>query len=276
VAWLPGRRVPLPACQDLAAAVETRPSVIDSHEVKVEPLPPTVEALRELTRQGDKAVALALWRISRDVQRIVPEIVGLSLSFVEENLTFTMTATAGPVAELDAMQYLDGGPCEETLRTGEATNWRAGNPADEDQWQIFARATSAAGVQSTLSLPIMRKGVVAAGVNLYASTSDAFDGRHDELAEVCGAWAGGAVTNADLDFATRFAAAETPARLRAEQLVDEALGALLGRSDVEPAEAEQRLRDAARRAGITDAQMARAILDLLGDGDDTGRDFYRS
>jgi hypothetical protein len=116
----------------------------------------------------------------------------------------------------------------------------------------------------------MRKGVVAAGVNLYASTGDAFDGRHEELAEVCGAWAGGAVTNADLDFDTRFAAAETPERLRAEELVDQALGTLLGRSDVEPGEAEQRLRDAARRAGITDAQMARAILDLLGDVDDGG------
>lgn len=229
----------------------------------MEPLPQTVEALRELTRHGDTTVAHALLQISKDVQRIVPEIVGLSLSFIEENLTFTMTATAVPVAELDAMQYLDGGPCERTLRSGDVTTWRAGDSADEDQWQLFARATSAAGIQSTLSLPVMRNGIVSAGVNLYASGSDAFDGHHHELAAACGAWAGGAVTNADLDFTTRFAAAEAPQRLRAEQLVDQALGALIARSDVDPGEAEQRLRDAARRAGISDAQMARAILDVL-------------
>ena len=204
----------------------------------MEPLPQTVEALRELTRHGDTTVARALLQISKDVQRIVPEIVGLSLSFLEENLTFTMTATAGSVAELDAMQYLDGGPCEQTLRSGDVTAWHAGDSADEDQWQLFARATSAAGVQSTLSLPVMRRGVVSAGVNLYASTSDAFDGRHDKLAAACGAWAGGAVTNADLDFTTRFAAAEAPERLRAEQLVDQAVGALIARSDVDPGEAE--------------------------------------
>ena len=104
---------------------------------------------------------------------------------------------------------------------------------------------------------------MTAGVNLYAASIDAFDAHHDELAAACGAWAGGAVTNADLDFTTRFAAAETPERLRAEQLVDQAIGALIARSDVDPGEAEQRLRDAALRAGITDAQMARAILDLL-------------
>ena len=109
----------------------------------------------------------------------------------------------------------------------------------------------------------MRNGIVTAGVNLYASTSEASNGRHHELAAACGAWADGAVTNADLDFTTRFAAAEAPDRLRAEQLVDQALGALIARSDVDPGEAEQRLRDAARRAGISDAQMARAILDLL-------------
>ena len=58
-------------------------------------------------------------------------------AFVEENLTFTMTATAGPVAGLDAMQYLDGGPCEQTLRAGDVTTWQAGDSADEDQWQLL-------------------------------------------------------------------------------------------------------------------------------------------
>ena len=229
----------------------------------LQPIPPTVDALRELTRQGDATLARTLQEMSRGVQLTVPDVVGISLSFVEENLTFTMTATAGPVAELDAMQALDGGPCAQALRTGEVSDWHAGDPDDEERWQMFARATAAAGIGSTLSLPVVRDGVVQAGVNLYGSTPDAFEGRHEELAEICGAWAGGAVTNADLDFTTRFDAAETPDRLRAEQLVDQAVGALMSRSNLEAVEAEERLRDAARRAGLTDAQMARAVLDLL-------------
>jgi GAF domain-containing protein len=232
-------------------------------EVSVEPLPETVEALQELTRYGDETVARTLWRISREVQRIVPEVVGVSLSLVTEELTFTMTASTGTVAELDGVQYLGGGPCEETLETGIPREYHAGDPVDEERWQAFARATAAAGVASTLSMPILRNGVVIAGVNMYASTPEAFDGRHEELASACGAWAGGAVMNADLDFTTRFQAAETPERLRSETWVDQAVGVVMSRWGISMDEAEERLRRAAERAGISDFQMARAIVGLL-------------
>ena len=64
------------------------------------------------------------------------------------------------------------------------------------------------GHGSTLSLPILDDDQVVAGVNLYASTDDAFDGKHVEVARVCRAWAPGAVTNADLAFRTREEAAD--------------------------------------------------------------------
>ena len=229
----------------------------------MEPIPETVEALRDLTRHGDTAVAGALLRLSREVERVVPEIMGLSLSFLEENLTFTMAATAGTVAELDAMQYLAGGPCDETLHSGQVNQHRADDPADEERWRLFGEATAAAGVCSTLSLPILRNDVVVASVNLYAATADAFDGHHDDLALVCGASAEAATTNADLDFTTRFEAAEAPERIRAERLVDQAIGVMMSRFVLDAGHAETRLRNAARRAGISDAQMARAILELM-------------
>jgi GAF domain-containing protein len=232
-------------------------------QIPVEPIPETVEALRQLTRFGDETVARTLLQISRGVERIVPEIVGISLSIVEENLTFTMTATTGPVAEMDGMQYLAGGPCDETLHTGLPHVYREGDADDEDRWQLFARATAAQGVGSTLSLPILKDGVVFAGVNMYASTPHAFDGHHEELAVVCGAWTDGAVTNADLDFTTRFEAAKTPDRMQAEFAVDQAVGALMSSSGLNLEEADERLRDAAQRAGISDAQMARVILELF-------------
>lgn len=234
----------------------------------MEPLAETTEALHELARNDDTGVARTLWRLSRQVEHVVPEIVGLSVTYVEENLTFTLTATAGPVAELDAMQYLDGGPCEQAVDTGEIEAWHAGDlhQADEEErWQLFALATAAAGVASTLSLPIMRGEAVMAGINLYASSVDAFEGRHAELAEACGGWAEGAVANADLDFSTRLDAIETPERIREQTLVDQAIGALISRTGVDIEQAEHQMRHAAHRAGISDAQLAlaRAVLDLL-------------
>ena len=236
----------------------------------MEPIPETIEALRELTRFGDETIARTLLGISRAVEQIAPEVVGVSLSMIEENLTFTMTATTGPVAQLDGMQYLAGGPCDDALRSGEPRVYRsdeAVNEAavDEDRWDLFARATAAAGVASTLSLPMLRDGIVVAGVNLYGSTPEAFEGRHEEIARACGAWAGGVVKNADLDFSSRFRAAEAPDRLRAQNQVDMAVGALMSRWELSIEEAEQRLSEAAQRAGISDGQMARAILGLFVD-----------
>lgn len=242
----------------------------------MEPIPETVEAIRELTRYGDDTIARTLLEISRDVERIAPDVVGISLSLIADDLTFTMTATTGPVAELDGMQYLAGGPCDETLRTGEPHSYHATDVVDEERWRVFARATAAAGVESTLSLPILRDGVVIAGVNMYGSTADAFDGHIDELAEACGAWAGGAVANADLDFSTRFQAAEAPDRLRDDAVVHQAIGALVGHWELPVDRAEERLRNAARRAGISDAEMARAIIGLLTEPrPDNGQDEHR-
>jgi GAF domain-containing protein len=232
-------------------------------EAIVEPIPETVEALQELTRLGDETVARTLLRISRAVESIVPEVVGVSVS-VNGNLTFTMTATDGPVAALDGVQYLAGGPCEDTLRTGEPHSYRKGDDVDENRWQMFARATAAAGVGSTLSLPILASdGSVVAGINIYASTPNAFEGHHHELAAACGAWAGGAITNADLGFDTRFQAAQAPELLRLQTLVDRAVGALMAERSISAEEAREQLRTTAQRAGITDAQMARAILGLF-------------
>jgi GAF domain-containing protein len=253
----------------LSASPAVREWTLNPCGVRVEPIPETVEALRELTRFGDETIARTLLGISRAVEQIAPEVVGVSLSMIEENLTFTMTATTGPVAQLDGMQYLAGGPCDDALRSGEPKVYRSDEAVeeavDEDRWELFARATAAAGVASTLSLPMLRDGIVVAGVNLYGSTPDAFEGRHEEIARACGAWAGGAVKNADLDFSSRFRAAETPDRLRAQNQVDMAVGALMSRWDLPIEEAEERLSEAAKRAGISDDQMARAILGLFVD-----------
>lgn len=103
-----------------------------------------------------------LCQISGDVQRIVPEIVGVSLSLLSDNLTFTMTASSDSAAELDGVQYLAGGPCEGTLRTGVAHGYQAGDVIDEERWRVFARATSTAGVESTLSWMNVAEGVLMA------------------------------------------------------------------------------------------------------------------
>jgi hypothetical protein len=102
---------------------------------------------------------------------------------------------------------------------------------------------------------------VVCGVNLYGSTSDAFDGHHEELAAACGAWAHGAVTNADLSFTSRLRAAAAPTRLRERAFVDSAIGFVAASQDIDMDAAAARLRQAAGRAGVRESDVAKFILD---------------
>jgi GAF domain-containing protein len=226
----------------------------------VEPVPETAEALAALGMVGDTHTAATLAGMGLAVLAIVPECVGLSLALIEDGLTFTLVASRAEIAGLDAMQYLDGGPCVTAADDGVTIDL---NVADaEARWQAFARASAAAGIASSLSLPILRNGRLGASVNLYASAPDAFQGHHEELAQALGAWATGAVSNADLSFSTRLEAAQAPDRLASTAAINQAIGVLVETRGWTTAEAAERLGRAAAQAGITQTQVALALLGL--------------
>jgi GAF domain-containing protein len=228
----------------------------------LEPVPETRETIEELAKYGDTEAATALLEMSRRVTAIVPECVGLSLAVFDERLTFTLVASNSKIASLDAVQYLDGGPCVDAPHDGETVEFSS-DVLDENQWRMFQQATAAAGVASTLSLPIINNDVVLGSVNLYASTPDAFDGRHEALAQACGAWAPGAVTNSDLPFRSRLEAAKAPQQMRDNNAIDIAIGVIAESQRVSVSIAAERLSMAAARAGISEAQAAAAITRIL-------------
>ena len=231
----------------------------------MEPTPETSEALDELGRVGDTDIAHELTRMGRIAKQIVPSCVGLSLGFLDDGVTFTLQATSEEMAMLDAVQYLDGGPCVDAAIAGEAMDIGPDELLDEDRWAIYARASAAAGVASSLTLPLQGQSRVLGTINLYAAEPDAFEGKQERLAEALGASAEHAVTNADLSFSTRLAAARAPGVIGDQRDVDIAVGLLSMTQDVSIAAARERLRAAAARAGVTEGQAARAIRQVLAD-----------
>jgi ANTAR domain-containing protein len=133
----------------------------------------------------------------------------------------------------------------------------------EDEWQLFASASAAAGVRSTLSFPLSLRGDVIGGVNLYASTQDAFIGHESQLAAVFGTWAAEGVTNADMDFVSRDRAERGPEVMAEQSEIDMALGVLMGSRRCDAEEARSLLHGAAERAGTDQLSVARAILSAL-------------
>lgn len=227
----------------------------------LEPLPETREALLSLGRWSDHDLTAELIHQGELAEEIVPNLVGLSLAMVRDGLTFTIAATSGHLRLLDAIQYAFGGPCvdaalhDSTVHSGDSD----AGLFDERRWVAFARVGAAHGVLSTLSMPIHSAGRVIAGVNLYARTPNAFAGREQRLADLLGAWAPGAVHNADLSFSTREAARDALRVLGDNTVVDQATGVVMAARGVDRDRAREIIDDAARRSGQDALAVAREL-----------------
>lgn len=229
----------------------------------MEPIPQTLEALGELEPYADESdLADRLSTTVSRAQEVAPGLLGVSVATRDHDLTFTVVATAEEIAALDAVQYLDSGPCVDAIHLGHGIASSPEGLLSESRWADFARASAAAGVHSTLTLPIVRAGGVVATINLYGHAADTFAGRHQALAQVFGAWAPGAVANADLGFTTRDAAEQAPAQLRDNALVDTATGILAAHREIPVAQALDELTDAARRAGVPVARLAALVVEV--------------
>jgi GAF domain-containing protein len=229
----------------------------------LEPIPETVQAVDELDAlDADDELLDELVDLSRQVRRLVPTCVGMTVASTETGVAFTLVATDQDVAMFDAVQYLDGGPCVHGARIDSVVTTNHDDLFDESKWQLFAEATAAQGIASTLTLPVVVSGQVVGTVNLYASTRAAFDGHHRSLAGLFSAWAPGAVTNADLSFRTREIAARAPDILRAAARVDTVVGILAATEQISIDEAYERLHQAAPRAGVDESELAETLLEL--------------
>ena len=229
----------------------------------MKPIPETQQALDELSKYGDTDVERVLLRLGRKATRIVPECVGLSLGLLQDGITLTLVASSDEVAVLDAIQYLDGGPCVQAAHENQTLDVNADDLLSEGTWMMYAQASAAHGIASSLSLPLLHAGRMIGSINLYASTPDAFEGHHDALAEELGSSATSVVMNADLSFATRLEAVQAPQRIVDQDEIHIAVGILSSNQGVDVGTAQERLRQAAARAGITERQAARAVRGLL-------------
>ena len=233
----------------------------------MEPIPETVDAIDELDPALDDGTLLEqLTRMADRARSVVPDLVGMSVASRDHDVTFTLVATDDEVAALDAVQYLDSGPCVDSFDSELGIVTTAEDLMDEDRWRAFGQATAAAGVRSTLTFPVVQEGAVVGTVNMYAAGTDSFSDRHEALAAAVGAWAPGAVANADLSFSTRRAAEQAPGRLQSQTLLDTAAGIVAVDHGLSVEEARERLEDAAVRAGVPLDKLARTIVHLYEDG----------
>ena len=221
----------------------------------MEPIPETSAALEEFgALLFDHDHLAEIEGMGRRVLEVVPQCVGLSLAHREHGVTFTLGATDVVAAARAGVSLLGPRPSPEV----EAADR---DPLDEEVWQLSARRAATPGIASTLTLPIVVAGTVAGSVHLYASTADAFAGKHRQVAGVLGAWPEGAIANADLGFGTCRAAQAAPRTLFERARVQVAVSILVSSQGIAAPLARQRLATAARRARTTETAIARFVIE---------------
>lgn len=226
----------------------------------MDPIPETVAVLHRLKEtERDPLVLAGLGALTDRVQQLVPSCVGLSIGMAESGLTLTFVSRQSRLSTLDALGYVAGAdddPPQGLDEVGDPLD-----PLDEEAWRRGSLAEAADGITTSLTIPLMESGTAIGAVSFYASDRDAFAGRKDDLAHLCGAWAEGAVANADLSFSSRLRAATGPAILDDQDRIDQAAGVAAEALGVPFEEARRRMRAASARAGISEANLARLLID---------------
>jgi GAF domain-containing protein len=189
----------------------------------MEPIPESLEVLTRLSVGGDVGLVQRLTEAAARVVHLVPECVALSIALNGED-----------VAVDDIL--------------------------DEDRWQLFALATAATGVRSSLSLPLRDGAVVIGSINFYGGTDYTFIGRERTLAEMFGANVAEVVANADLSMGSLERAREAVQTLEDRDTITTAAGVYAVRHNVTVDDGYDNLRDAAERAGVPLVELARLVL----------------
>ena len=207
----------------------------------MDPIPETARLLASLDAGRQDHLAATLRRMAQDAARLVPSLVGLSLTLGEHGLTLTLVASDDVAHALDGVQDLFGGVYGASLLEGRRTPCPT---PSEERWAEHAQAASSNGVRSTLSFPLDGDAAVTGALTLYAADPGAFDGREDAVRRVLGVPSGPGVTNGDVPFRTLADARDAVERLADHDLVERAVGFVAASRRVGIAEARTLLRSA--------------------------------
>ena len=223
----------------------------------MELLPQSREALDEYVTASVDDMEGLLRVIEGWAVRSVPDCVALSVTLLDEDLTFTLVDREAT----SPSRHDDTHPA--TPQSGPGPPAGEPTPLDELDWADMAREQAFGAIASTVCLPVVQHGRAVLNIDLYASTAHAFSDRIDGLVEALGAWQAGAVTNADLGFETLRRAQHAPAQLREQRLIDVAVGLVAARMAVTTDVAAVMLGEAAERAEVSVSEAACVARVLL-------------
>jgi GAF domain-containing protein len=173
----------------------------------------------------------------------------------------TTAATDPLVAIIDQAQYdVHAGPCLDAVRYGRT--FRIDETVDDGlPWPEFRAAAAAAGVHSTLSLPLVAAGATIGALNLYSrrpgAFTDAIEADVDRFTEPVATL----LVNAYMLWEARTLAENLEAALESKAVIEQAKGMLMAGQTIDAEEAFDVLRRASQRENVKLREIAQRLVE---------------
>ncbi|MGO8874976.1 MAG: ANTAR domain-containing protein [Acidimicrobiales bacterium] len=162
--------------------------------------------------------------------------------------------------ELDENQYITGaGPCLDAFRHREV--FRIDSTLEDTRWPDFARAAAAAGIHSTLSVPLMGRDECLGALNLYAHPSHAFGDKSAERVQRFADHASIVLVNAQVYWDARLLSENLTQAMNSRATIDYAIGIVMAAGGHSPEEAFQILARASQRENRKLREIAADIVE---------------
>ena len=223
---------------------------------------PLSETLVALSRYfiGDSTLRESLLHVSELAVRAVPAAAFAGITMIVEGETRTGVFTDPTSPEIDQAQYdQDSGPCLDAFRTGET--FVIDDTSSDTRWPAFAAAAHAAGVASTLSLPLRVEHSALGALNLYSRDVAAFPADVASSAGDFAIPAAAVLANAQAFWDAQQLSAGLTEAMAFRAGIEQAKGILMATQRCGPDDAFELLVKASQRENVKLRVIAQRIVD---------------
>lgn len=147
---------------------------------------------------------------------------------------------------VDLIQYDTGeGPCVEAIDSSGVVRIELLEAGE--RWEHFAPGAIDAGIRSVLSIPLFARGRTVGALNLYSRAEHGFDSEAESLAATFVDYAAGVIATSPLYAYSLALVDEVLEELSARELINNAIGIVMVREEVDESAALERLTEEAAR-----------------------------
>ncbi|WP_432507286.1 GAF and ANTAR domain-containing protein [Kineococcus arenarius] len=206
----------------------------------------------------------------RTLDDVLGEVVGLarkalrgaesvSSTLLRGERAFTVAHDGQMALDADEMQYERGyGPCMDAGRAGQV--FVIEDTSTEERWPDYARAAAAAGIGSSLSLPLPVQGRSIGALNCYSSHPRAFGEEDVVIGQEVAAFVAIAVANADAHARSTEDAENMRRAMASRAVIEQAKGVLVERHRITPEQAFTLLTHSSQNTNVKLREVAEELV----------------